>query len=248
MENKNYDDFNLKVDMDDSFSLESILAEYKGAAYISNDKRTPQDVLNAKVEKILSEDMDFSVASFENDDENAKDILPSKVPESVIQEPALNEQTQVFKKFSSDKSARSQVVNEQETAPAGVNILQTEEEDFLSDVREIVTEVERSNIKSAENSKKKRQFVLGRRQEKLKNNTDNEVSLFNQDAQSVHKDYQDKSSNVYTFPSTVIRDEHVEIEKSPDNEIFTKTDKNQSQKKIEIIHDNAEDLFAAVRF
>jgi len=53
-ENMNLD---LSVDpgdaVDESFSLESILAEYKGSAFISGDKKTPDDVLNAQAEQIL---------------------------------------------------------------------------------------------------------------------------------------------------------------------------------------------------
>jgi len=39
----------------DIFSLESILAEYKGSAYINGDRKTPPDLLNEKAEKILKE-------------------------------------------------------------------------------------------------------------------------------------------------------------------------------------------------
>ena len=47
------------IDMDDvvasDFSLESILAEYKGSAFINGDKKTPPDLLNEQTEKILQE-------------------------------------------------------------------------------------------------------------------------------------------------------------------------------------------------
>jgi len=39
----------------DEFSLESILAEYKGSAFIDGDKKTPADVLNAETERIIME-------------------------------------------------------------------------------------------------------------------------------------------------------------------------------------------------
>ena len=39
----------------DDFSLESILAEYKGSAFIDGDKKTPPEVLDAQAEKIIME-------------------------------------------------------------------------------------------------------------------------------------------------------------------------------------------------
>ena len=41
-------------DMGD-FSLESILAEYKGSAFIDGDKKTPADILNSETERIIME-------------------------------------------------------------------------------------------------------------------------------------------------------------------------------------------------
>ncbi len=49
---KNYDDI---FDIDENYSLESILAEYKGSAYISGDKKTPSDELEQKTEQIIKE-------------------------------------------------------------------------------------------------------------------------------------------------------------------------------------------------
>lgn len=44
------------VDMtDDEFSLESILAEFKGSAYIDGDKRTPREILEERTRSILNE-------------------------------------------------------------------------------------------------------------------------------------------------------------------------------------------------
>ena len=51
--NQNMDD--TESGMDETFSLESILAEYKGTAYIDGDKRTPSDILDAKTEQIVQE-------------------------------------------------------------------------------------------------------------------------------------------------------------------------------------------------
>lgn len=39
----------------ENFSLESILAEYKGSAFINGDKKTPKDVLHERTEKIIKE-------------------------------------------------------------------------------------------------------------------------------------------------------------------------------------------------
>jgi len=39
----------------ENFSLESILAEYKGSAFINGDKKTPPDILNEKAERIVRE-------------------------------------------------------------------------------------------------------------------------------------------------------------------------------------------------
>ncbi|MBR7081867.1 MAG: hypothetical protein IKI49_04085 [Oscillospiraceae bacterium] len=40
---------------EEEFSLESILAEFKGDAYIAGDKKTPEDILNAATERIVRE-------------------------------------------------------------------------------------------------------------------------------------------------------------------------------------------------
>jgi len=48
-ENENYEIFQ------DEYSLESILAEFKGSAYITGDKRTPPDVLEERAQEIVHE-------------------------------------------------------------------------------------------------------------------------------------------------------------------------------------------------
>ena len=52
-------DLDLDLDLEDAtagdYSLESILAEYKGSAYINGDKKTPPDLLNEQTERILQE-------------------------------------------------------------------------------------------------------------------------------------------------------------------------------------------------
>jgi len=51
------DDNDIKLDdiTASDFSLESILAEYKGSAFINGDKKTPPEILNEQTEKILRE-------------------------------------------------------------------------------------------------------------------------------------------------------------------------------------------------
>ena len=52
----NGNDTNMEDDLSLSeVSLESILAEYKGTAYINGDKRTPTELLNEQTERIISE-------------------------------------------------------------------------------------------------------------------------------------------------------------------------------------------------
>lgn len=56
--NKNHNrDDDIPSGEKDGFSLESILAEYKGSAFIDGDKKTPPDVLNAEAEHIIMEAM-----------------------------------------------------------------------------------------------------------------------------------------------------------------------------------------------
>jgi len=51
----NSDDKKLIDEAEDEFSLESILAEYKGSAFINSEKRTPKALLNEQAENILKE-------------------------------------------------------------------------------------------------------------------------------------------------------------------------------------------------
>ena len=56
------------------FTLESILAEYKGTAYISGDKKTPKDILNNRAKKIVEEAEDDIVSNFvDNELSNTED-------------------------------------------------------------------------------------------------------------------------------------------------------------------------------
>ena len=54
------DNDNILYELDDvqseGFSLESILAEYKGSAFINGDKKTPSDKLNEEAERIVKEE------------------------------------------------------------------------------------------------------------------------------------------------------------------------------------------------
>ncbi|MDR2590917.1 MAG: hypothetical protein LBC71_08050 [Oscillospiraceae bacterium] len=62
MASENNNDFSFDLDLNDqtkkdtdSFSLESILAEIKGSAFINGEKRTPPEILEAEAERILRE-------------------------------------------------------------------------------------------------------------------------------------------------------------------------------------------------
>ena len=44
-----------ELDIEDGYSLESILAEYKGSAYIDGEKKTPPDVLDEQIKNIVRE-------------------------------------------------------------------------------------------------------------------------------------------------------------------------------------------------
>ena len=58
-ENESVNESEIDLDLENvvagDFSLESILAEYKGSAYINGDKKTPPELLNEQTEKILKE-------------------------------------------------------------------------------------------------------------------------------------------------------------------------------------------------
>ena len=69
-------------------SLESILAEYKGSAYINGDKKTPPELLNDQTERILKEalggivpDELLSTANSAYEEEIYTDDLPAPAPE-----------------------------------------------------------------------------------------------------------------------------------------------------------------------
>lgn len=80
------------LDLNEDFSLESILAEYKSDAYIVSQKKTPKDILNAETEKIVNEargikmkDNGASPQAAEKETEYAKDTEKSvKGRESVF--------------------------------------------------------------------------------------------------------------------------------------------------------------------
>ena len=52
-------DDNVKINDDailaDDITLESIMAEYKGTAYINGDKKTPPELLNEQADRIIRE-------------------------------------------------------------------------------------------------------------------------------------------------------------------------------------------------
>ena len=67
---------------EEEFSLESILAEYKGSAFIDGDKKTPPDILNAKTEEILRELLGTDAPAAEEPDSHGEAEEPVPEPES----------------------------------------------------------------------------------------------------------------------------------------------------------------------
>ncbi|MCL2366135.1 MAG: hypothetical protein FWC75_03710 [Oscillospiraceae bacterium] len=55
-------DFEFEEHAIGDFSLESILAEYKGSAFINGEKKTPKELLNEKAERILMEETEDTVS------------------------------------------------------------------------------------------------------------------------------------------------------------------------------------------
>lgn len=67
------DNFDNNYEMDD-FSLESILAEFKGDAYIDGARKTSDDILEAQIQRILAESKgDSTLASFSRSDSGASE-------------------------------------------------------------------------------------------------------------------------------------------------------------------------------
>lgn len=66
------ENMNINTGETGDFSLESILAEYKGSAYIDGDKKTPSDVLDKKAQKIVME----VTGKSEEPDDIGQDTLP----------------------------------------------------------------------------------------------------------------------------------------------------------------------------
>jgi len=71
--------------MSDDYSLESILAEIKGSAFINGDKKTPSDILEAEAERILREasiDGQLTEAQVESPGESNElhEVLPEPAP------------------------------------------------------------------------------------------------------------------------------------------------------------------------
>ena len=59
---------------DDPFSLESILAEYKGTSYIDGDRRSAEDLLDARIEQIVAQSEEGTLG------EDLLDEVPVKTP------------------------------------------------------------------------------------------------------------------------------------------------------------------------
>jgi len=93
----------------DDFSLEAILAEYKGSAYINGEKKTPKEVLNEQAEKILkeasgdiaSESLFGKAKTVGKAPEIQKDLQDSSEPDPILRthektQEAQNEQIRVY--------------------------------------------------------------------------------------------------------------------------------------------------------
>jgi len=96
------------------FSLESILAEYKGSAFINSEKKTPKDLLNEKAEQILMEaaeemasDSLFSKVNKEDTRQRATDSHEEAEAVHAVQERQLEDESlKVYSpKGNSDDSA-----------------------------------------------------------------------------------------------------------------------------------------------
>ena len=101
----------IKTDSGD-FTLESILAEYKGTAYISGDKKTPKDILNRRTMEIIgkakTDEPDFT--SDDMDDE-ASDPVGD----------IIRAYTQQEDDFSIESRARTETEGERKESTAGGN-------------------------------------------------------------------------------------------------------------------------------
>ena len=71
-------------EISEEFTLESILAEYKGISYIDGDKKTPKDVLDEKARRIVQEETGKSEIPGEDVDLSAFDFL--SVPDALAGE------------------------------------------------------------------------------------------------------------------------------------------------------------------
>jgi hypothetical protein len=76
-----------------SFSLESILAEYKGAAFINNEKMTPPEILQEKADRILREAAEKSASARQHSiaDEKPDTVTQPDAPEMTIAKPDKTE-------------------------------------------------------------------------------------------------------------------------------------------------------------
>jgi len=95
----NENETNLSGDMPLSeMSLESILAEYKGSAYINGDKKTPTELLNDQTDRILKEalgglvpDEMLPTARPEEDEDSLFDEISAPAAEDMQQESIFND-------------------------------------------------------------------------------------------------------------------------------------------------------------
>lgn len=156
----------------DDVSLESILAEYKGTAYIAGDKRTPASVLQEKTEKIVKE---AAVGSFEQPTQTA-DVPDSKRESSVPDLDAVNKAKR--QEYCAEKENKRDTVK-QYNAPDNNDIITFDqyhggsEEDSNRFVDEISKAIESRTLFEAETQKSARKVfgLFSRNAEDVDKNT-----------------------------------------------------------------------------
>ena len=80
------------TDNSDPFSLESILAEYKGSAFIDGDKRSSDDLLDSRIEQIVAQSAEGTLGEDFLSEEDPGPVLSEE--EERAEEPAVTEREQ----------------------------------------------------------------------------------------------------------------------------------------------------------
>ena len=111
------------VDNNDPLSLESILAEYKGTAYIDGDRRSSEDVLDARIDQIVAQSEEGTLGDEFLSDETEKPKEEEEKPEAMPAAPPPEPEAE----------PDSTVGQEPFSAPEGSEIAQ-ERQDVRQDV------------------------------------------------------------------------------------------------------------------